>query len=110
MRSDFYYKNRSKRYKACSDVAEKVGFEPTCREPGKRISSFMKCVSGSVSFVFVSVSLVLGTNPHKHCIFRTKTPKKPVIPGKFESTEKCAKNRIFGKNYGKNSKNSDRNV
>gem|GEM_PF-4750455 len=35
----FSYKNRSKRYRACSDVAEKVGFEPTCRESGKRISS-----------------------------------------------------------------------
>ena len=37
----FSYKNRSKRYRACSDVAEKVGFEPTCRESGKRISSFI---------------------------------------------------------------------
>ena len=26
---------------SCSDVAEKVGFEPTCRESGKRISSFI---------------------------------------------------------------------
>lgn len=50
----------------------------------KLISSFMKCVSGSVSFVLVSVSLVLRTKPHKHCIFRTKTPKKPVVSGKFE--------------------------
>ena len=50
----------------------------------KLISSFMKCVSGSVSFVLVSDSFVLGTKPHKHCIFRTKTPKKPVISGKFE--------------------------
>lgn len=80
----FSYKNRSKRYRACSDVAEKVGFEPTCRESGKRISSFMKCVSGSVSFVSVSVSLVLAAKPHKHWIFHAETPKKPVISGKFE--------------------------
>ena len=68
----------------------------------KLISSFIKCVSGSVSFVSVSDSFVLAAKPHKYWLFHAKTPKKPVISGEFESTEKCAKTRIFGKNYGKN--------
>ena len=80
----FSYKNRSKRYRACSDVAEKVGFEPTCRESGKRISSFIKCVSGSVSFVLVSARFVLGEKPHKYWVFHAETPKKPGFSGKFE--------------------------
>ena len=62
----FSYKNRSKRYRACSDVAEKVGFEPTCRESGKRISSFKWCLHEAVSFVYVSVSSVLAAKPHEY--------------------------------------------
>ena len=48
------------------------------------ISSFIKCVSGSVSFVFVSASFVFGAKPHKHWLFHAKAPKKPVFSGKFE--------------------------
>jgi hypothetical protein len=56
---------------------------PRARE-GYLISSFIKCVSGSVSFVSVSASFVLGAKPHKHWLFHAKAPKKPVISGKFE--------------------------
>ncbi|WP_195543178.1 hypothetical protein [Massiliimalia timonensis] len=73
-----------KRIEFSVTLAQMVGLEPTCPSLDKTISSFMKCVSGSVSFVLVSDSFVLGAKPHKHCILRTKTPKKPVISGKFE--------------------------
>lgn len=68
---------------ACGDWRSGWDSNPRARE-NYLISSFMKCVSGSVSFVLVSVSFVLGTKPHKHCIFRTETPKKPVVSGKCE--------------------------
>ena len=50
----------------------------------KLISSFIKCVSGSVSFVSVPASFVLAAKPHKHWIFHIQLPKKPVISGKLE--------------------------
>lgn len=41
---------------SCSDVAEKVGFGPTCRESGKRISSFPSvCYLHGFSCQFQSV-------------------------------------------------------
>ncbi len=48
------------------------------------ISSFIKCVLGSVSFVSVSASFVLGEKSHKYWLFHVKTPRKPVVSGKFE--------------------------
>ena len=77
---------------------------PRARE-GYLISSFIKCVLGSASFVSVSASFVLGAEPHKYWLFHAEAPKKPGISGKFECVGKCAKIRIFGKNCGKNGKN-----
>ncbi len=48
------------------------------------ISSFIKCVSGSVSFVVVSDSFVLGAKPHKYWVFHAEPLKKPGFSGKFE--------------------------
>ena len=56
---------------------------PRARE-GYLISSFIKCVPRSVSFVSVSASFVLGAKPHKYWLFHVETPRKPVISGKFE--------------------------
>ena len=81
-------------------MAERVGFEPTCGYKPQTDFEFYKVrVRISLS---VSDSFVLAAKPHKYWLFHAKTPKKPVISGEFESTEKCAKTRIFGKNYGKN--------
>ncbi len=60
------------------------GFEGSILPNSQKISSFIKCVSGSVSFVSVPASFVLAAKPHKHWIFHIQLPKKPVISGKLE--------------------------
>ncbi len=60
-----FVKSRRKRYAACGDVAEKVGFEPTCRLiTDKTISR--KVQAGKSRYIAVFWLIVLG-NQSRFC-------------------------------------------
>ena len=79
-------------------------FKRSKQPTSQKISSFMKCVSGSASFVLVSDSFVLGARPHKHCIFRSKTQKKSVVSGQVRINRKMRQSPYFWKELRKERK------